>query len=378
MSRSLVGSSSSSTLGSLEQQPQQLEAAPLTAGEVTDPRGEPVAGEAEPLEHRGGRDVLAGDGAGDPADVLDRGRGPARSGSSAGTCWVRCARATVRPCFTRPTSGASSPASSCSTELLPAPLTPTSPTRSPGPSRQVAWESSCRLTARQVDVLEVDDVLAQALGGEALELEPVARWRLVLDEGVRRVDAELRLRRAGGGTAAQPGQLLAGQVLPPRLGRRGLPHPLGLGQHERGVPAVVGVHDAGPVGGRVHLPGAVADGVEEPAVVGDHDQRRGAPQPAPRVEVPGQPGDGLDVEVVGRLVEDQQVVRRPGAAAPASTGVARRRRGRPRCGRGRCPASSTSTISRVRASAAHSWSARPPSTTSRTVRASSRRSRWSR
>ena len=52
MSRSLVGSSSSSTLGSVEQQPQQLEPAPLATGQVADPGGQLVAGEAEPLQHR--------------------------------------------------------------------------------------------------------------------------------------------------------------------------------------------------------------------------------------------------------------------------------------------------------------------------------------
>ena len=76
MSRSLVGSSRSSTLGSVEQQPEQLEAPPLATGEVADPGGEPVAGEAEPLQHRG-RGDLAVRGLGHPADRLDRGQHPA-------------------------------------------------------------------------------------------------------------------------------------------------------------------------------------------------------------------------------------------------------------------------------------------------------------
>ena len=74
--------------------------------------------------------------------------------------------------------------------------------------------------------------------------------------------------------AAQPGELLADQVLPADLRGGGLPLPLGLGQHERGVPALVGVDDA-----VVDLPGPLADRVEEPAVVGDHDQRRRAAAP---------------------------------------------------------------------------------------------------
>ncbi len=53
------------------------------------------------------------------------------------------------------------------------------------------------------------------------------------------------------------------------------------------------------------VPRVVADLVEEPAVVGD-DEQRGPALP----QVPGQPGDALDVQVVRRLVEqDQQVAR---------------------------------------------------------------------
>jgi hypothetical protein len=57
--------------------------------------------------------------------------------------------------------------------------------------------------------------------------------------------------------------------------------------------AVVGVHLA--VG---DLPGLLGDLVEEPAVVGDHDER-----PPVLAQVPGQPADRPDVEMVGRLVE---------------------------------------------------------------------------
>ncbi len=202
-----------------------------------------------------------------------------------------------------------------STEVLPAPLTPTMPTRSPGPSRQVASRQQPPLAADEVDVLDVDDVLAEPLGGELLQLEPVARRRDVLDEPVGGVDAELRLRRTGGGAAAQPGELLAREVLAAGLGGVGLARALGLGQHERRVAALVDVD-----GAVVDLPRVLADLVEEPPVVGDHDQRRGAP-----LEVVGQPGHGLDVEVVGRLVEHDQLVvaeeqRGQRAAAALATG----------------------------------------------------------
>ena len=74
------------------------------------------------------------------------------------------------------------------------------------------------------------------------------------------------------------------------------------GEHERGVATVVGVDHPGALGTGVHLPRPVADGVEEPAVVGDHHQRGRTTD-----QVLGEPRDRLDVEVVGRLVEDQQV-----------------------------------------------------------------------
>ena len=246
------------------------------------------------------------------------------SGSSSSMCWVRCCIATVRPCFTRPATGARSPATRASTEVLPAPLTPTMPDPVAGPEPPGRVVQQHPLAADQVDVLDVDHVLAEPLAGEPLQLEPVARRRDVLDQRVGGVDPELRLRRPGRRPAPQPGQLLADQVLPADLRGRRLPLPLGLGEHERGVPALVGVDDA-----VVHLPRPLAHRVQEPPVVGDHDQRGRAVG-----EVVGQPGDRLDVEVVGGLVEHDQVVVCRAAARPASSAGARRRTGRPRRGRG--------------------------------------------
>ena len=144
-----------------------------------------------------------------------------------------------------------------------------------------------------------------------------SRGGAVVDQGVGRVDAELRLRRTRRGTAPQPGELLAGEVLPARLGGGRLPLALGLGEDVRRVAALVGVDRA-----VVHLPRRLADRVEEPPVVGHHDQRARQGD-----EVSGQPGHGLDVEVVGRLVEHDQVVPRQQqggerAAAPLATGQA--------------------------------------------------------
>ena len=129
----------------------------------------------------------------------------------------------------------------------------------------------------------------------------VARGRLVGDELVRRVDAELRLRRAGRGAAAQPGELLLHEVLALRLGGRGRAVALDALQHVRRVAALEGLDDA-----VVHLPGVGRDLVEEPPVVG-HDDERARRSATSGAEVLGQPGDALDVEVVGGLVEEQDV-----------------------------------------------------------------------
>src|SRR5690606_25354160 len=52
----------------------------------------------------------------------------------------------------------------------------------------------------------------------------------------------------------------------------------------------------------VDFPGRGADRVQEPAVVGDYHQAAGALGPA-LVDVLGEPGDALDIQMVGRLVQ---------------------------------------------------------------------------
>ena len=204
---------------------------------------------------------------------------------------------TVWPIFTVPDVGAISPASSRSRCVLPEPLTPMTPIRSPGPTCQVTWSSSVRSPTRHRDVLEVDDRAAEPSLRQRPQLDRAPGDGHVGDQRLGRVDAEPRLGRARRRPAAQPGQLLAQQVLPPGLGRVGLPRALGPGQHVGRVPAVE-LAD----GAVADLPRPLAHRVEEPAIVGDDEQRA-----APDAQVLGQPGDALDVEVVGGLVEHQQV-----------------------------------------------------------------------
>ena len=79
------------------------------------------------------------------------------------------------------------------------------------------------------------------------------------------------------------------------------PVPLHALQHVRGVAAFERFDD--PV---VHLPGGVGDFVEKPAVVRHHQQPTGITWPA-LLQMAGQPGDALDVEVVGGLVQSDHV-----------------------------------------------------------------------
>ncbi|CPU65449.1 Uncharacterised protein [Mycobacteroides abscessus] len=70
-------------------------------------------------------------------------RAPAMSSSSPTSC-DSSATWTVLPRLTRPESGSRRPARSARSVVLPAPLTPTTPYRSPGPRRHVTSSSSTR------------------------------------------------------------------------------------------------------------------------------------------------------------------------------------------------------------------------------------------
>ena len=165
------------------------------------------------------------------------------------------------------------------------------------------------------DVLEVDDVLAQARGRHLHQLHGVTRGRHIGDEGLGGGDVELGLRGAGRGPAAQPRELLGEQVSALGGGHVRLAHALGAGQRVGGVGAVVDFDvpgDLRAVTTRVDagndLPDVLAHGVEEPAVVGDSQERAGrAGAGEAGVQVRGQPGHALDVEVVGGLVQAHNV-----------------------------------------------------------------------
>ncbi len=133
------------------------------------------------------------------------------------------------------------------------------------PPRDVLQEPA--VAERQADVLDVEDRLAETRAREAEQLGAVAGDGLVGDQRVGRGDAEAGLRGAGGRAAAEPGELLAQEVLAAALADRGDAIALGAREHPLGVAALVLAHRAA-----VDLPRLRADGVEEPAIVGDHDE----------------------------------------------------------------------------------------------------------
>ena len=244
MSRSLVGSSRSSTLGSVSSSLQQLEAAPLATGQVAEPGGQPVAGEAEPLQHRGRGDLL-------PSAVLVTRRidstvgstraSGSRSSSCLGEVLQRDRAAVLAPGRRRGASVAGRAATAPS--VLPAPLTPTMPTRSPGPSRQVACveQRAARRATRSTSSMSMTSLPSRWVG-EPLQLQPVARRR------ARPRSARWRRRCGTSASTCAPAAPRRSQAssLRTRFCRRaseadGLALALGLGQHERGVPALVGV-----------------------------------------------------------------------------------------------------------------------------------------
>ena len=152
-------------------------------------------------------------------------------------------------------------------------------------------------------LLELEDLLAEAAHGKALELERVSEGRHVGNHGPCRIDAELRLARARLGPAREPGELLSQHVLAVFLNDGGLAIALDSLLDVGRVAPLERVDRA-----VVDLPHALAHLVEKPPVVCDAEQRPLARGPAV-AQVAREPGDGSHVEVVGGLVEQKHVPR---------------------------------------------------------------------
>ena len=178
------------------QQPGQLQPAPLAAGELADRRPLPGRGEA--------RAARAADDAVSSACRAARTSRPARSASStrmsvgrSTSSWRSSASCTVLPLTTRPPCGGRSPASVRSSVVLPEPLTPTRPTRSPGPSRQVtSVEQRAARRWSAVASSSSSTVRPSRLVANPSSSTRVAGRRDVGDQRLGRLDPVARLRRA--------------------------------------------------------------------------------------------------------------------------------------------------------------------------------------
>ena len=153
-----------------------------------------------------------------------------------------------------------------------------------------------------IHVDHIDNLLAQAAHGQALELQLVTHGRHVGDQLTSGIHAKLGLGGTSLGTAAQPRELLARHVATALLGNRGHAVALYALQDVGRIAALEGIDLA-----VVDLPHAGADLVQEPAVVRDHEHGALTALPA-GLKVTREPVDGAHVQVVGGLVEHEHVV----------------------------------------------------------------------
>ncbi len=152
---------------------------------------------------------------------------------------------------------------------------------------------------RHID--QIDHLLAQSGGGHLLQLQSVTHRRHVGDELPRGLDMELLLGGTRPGAAGEPCELLAGQVAALGLTHVGLAVAFHTLQHVRGITAFERVDHT-----VMNLPHRFAHLVEEPTVMGDEQQRALAGRPTV-LQVFGKPVDGHHVQVVGGLVEREDV-----------------------------------------------------------------------
>ena len=149
------------------------------------------------------------------------------------------------------------------------------------------------------EMLDVDDDIAEPRAGRDDDLRLAAlQPRLVgLQELVIGLDARLRLGAARFRRAAHPFALALDDLLARVVLALLLRHALRLLVQIGGVVPLVG--DAAAA---IELEDPAGDVVEEVAVVGDDQNGAGE-----KLQVLLEPADGLRVEMVGRLVEEQQV-----------------------------------------------------------------------
>ena len=158
-----------------------------------------------------------------------------------------------------------------------------------------------RIAVAGGDILHLDDELAKTRDGKPLELDRVPQRGVVCDQGLCLLDAELRLRRACLGSMGKPVELLAQNVLPSVF--RCLRHALALDT----------LLDVGRIAALERIdravmdfPHVLADLIEEPPVV-RHDEEGSRAFGPPSLQMLGQPGDGMHIEMVRRLVHEHDI-----------------------------------------------------------------------
>ncbi len=203
------------------------------------------------------------------------------------------------PTSISPVSGDMRLAIRFSSVVLPLPFGPTIPSRSLRRDRQVEVADERLASVGLANLLQLDHALAKPprqRGELQLAARRLGRSRL---HGVDAADPRLLLGAPRAHAAPQPGQLLLEDRLPARLIAHQLGRSRGLELEELAVVAGVGVQRA-----IVDLDDPADHAFEEVAVV-RHQQQRGG-----RARQEGlEPGDGRDIDMVGRLVEDQQIGR---------------------------------------------------------------------
>ncbi|MNX87325.1 hypothetical protein D3C86_1192500 [compost metagenome] len=255
-----------------------------------------LVGEEEALEVAAHRDlsVLDGDPLGVAGDLLDHGL----LGIEQVAPLVGVNEAGVDPHLDGAGVGLVLPQDHAHEGRLAHPVRPDDPEAHAGRELQVQVRDEGAIAEAFGDALELDDLVAEPLahGDEQVELAVRVGRRLV-DQLLEAVDAGLLFGAAGLGLLADPLQLAPDRHLADVLGLGLGLFALGLEQQVLGVVA----HVLGELP-EVQLDHAVGHVVEEVAIVGDQDDGPGVGG-----QVALEPGDGLGVQVVGRLVQHQQV-----------------------------------------------------------------------
>ena len=224
-----------------------------------------------------------------------------RSGSSCARIWSKYATCSLVPSFTVPESGGNFPSISFISVVLPTPLGPISAIRSPRITRKSRSRTSVRSPKRLLDAGQFRDELAGTLARVERQLRRCPGDRVV------RALAPQRFQTAHAAHVARAPRLDA--LADPRLfllpERVELPvgdafggELVGLARLVRGEVAGIGAQQTA-----VEFDDPRGHAIEERAVVRDHDRRRLLAHQVLEQR------DAVDIEVIGRLVEQQQIRR---------------------------------------------------------------------